>query len=145
MNEKRIEAEKRWRTSFQQLVFGLVCGWVVYVMVAPIFGGMDDMSTDAMLLALALLPIGYQLWRRYELRCRFDETKRRLYRQALLRDLAVAVSFVMVLNQPIWFTTDLAFSGMLIVLGIGIGLHRHVERRLIERDPAYARLRLKRR
>lgn len=139
---ERIEQERAWFRSFQQLIFGIV--GVFMVVIIPITMWTDSLFWGIVYTGLALVPVNVMYIRRYRMRRILHPPLAHRYRQQLWSDCFNTIAFFIALNGKQLFESGEWYIGGLLVIVLAGWMTMRIDKRLKEEDmwsPTYEQLR----
>lgn len=131
MNE-RIDQERAWLRSFQQLIFGIV--GVLLTVVFPVISWTNHLFWGILYTGLALVPVNVMYMRRYRMRRTLNPPLAHRYRQQLWSDCFNTIAFFIAINGGELFESNAAYIGGVLILGVAGWLTIRIEKRMKEED-----------
>jgi len=139
--KERIEQERAWFRSFQQLIFGIF--GVLLIVVFPVIAWTDHLFWGIVYTGLALVPVNVMYIRRSRMRQALNPPLTHRYRQQLRSDCFNTIAFFIAINGGELFESNVLYLGGLLMLIVAGLLTIRIEKQMKEEDvwrPTYEQL-----
>ncbi|TCI24371.1 hypothetical protein EVJ27_11850 [Exiguobacterium sp. SH3S2] len=128
----RLEQERTWVCSFQQLMYGIVGMFLVVIL--PIVWWTDSLFWGIVYMALVLVPVNVMYIRRYQMRQRLNPKLTHRYRQQLGSDMLNTVAFFIALNGNELLGAKVFYTVGLLVIVLAGWMTMRIDKRMKQED-----------
>ena len=139
--KERIEQERAWFRSFQQLIFGII--GVLLTVVFPVISWTGHLFWGIVYIGPALVPVNVMYMRRSRMRQALNPPLAHRYRQQLWSDCFNTIAFFIALNGRELFESNEWYIVGVVVIGVAGWMTIRIEKRMKEEDvwlPTYEQL-----